>query len=182
MLPTRAGHRAPPKSGLLLPPWNQHRERGREHHGWRTQHPRHAEPPKHEAAPPRRHGQPGDATSHDRAPNRSSSSPPRLARSSEDTNTTPQGGNDGAYSRGCGGRHHPDHLQPEEPGWRRRTALDLRSTADLRSAPGHPGPTYESRKPKLLGTLAPHLRQSQLATSAGGHRIGPWLTGALTVL
>jgi hypothetical protein len=48
--------------------------------------------------------------------------------------------------------------------------------------PGHHGPTYESRKPKLLGTPAPHLRQSQPATPAGGHRIGPWLAGALTGL
>jgi hypothetical protein len=129
--------------------------------------PRRAEPLEHEAAPPRCHGRPGDATSHDRAPHRSSSSPPRPARSSEDTNTTPRGGNDGAYSKRHGGRHRPNHLQPEKLGRRRRTALDLRSAADLRSAPGHHDPTYEGRKPKLQGTPVPHLCQSQPANAGG---------------
>jgi hypothetical protein len=76
----------------------------------------------------------------------------------------------------------PDHLQPEEHGRRRRTALDLRSAADLRSAPGHHGPTYEGRKPKLQGTPAPHLRQSQPANASGRASDRAVADGALEVL
>jgi hypothetical protein len=66
-----------------------------------------------------------------------------LLATTEDTNTTRQGGNDDSYSETR--RPTPPRPSPAGGAWtEEKAALDLRSAADLRSAPGHNGPTYEA--------------------------------------
>jgi hypothetical protein len=69
------------------------------------------------------------------------------------------GGNEGAYSEARWPT--PPRQAPARGAWSEgEVALDLRFAADLRSVPGHNGPSYKSIKPRLpwrAGTSPPPL-------------------------